>query len=505
MISGAFYRRAITMGVVPVLSVGFLAATTLGQPTWFDAANNRGIANDISDIYQHQNYNTDPNWENGGGWCLTTGLANSLYFFKKKGYNGLLPDAATVNATWLGTTSDELKSFSTFYFAGISVRTLLTAEGHGPRDGVRDGLQHTRIIENIAAGRMEYVSHDGMLKALPQVVNFDPTVFQVANRYLEDDRSVNLIIRADGAAVVDPANWWASNPAHPGAYHTLTLAGFDRTGNGRMYVSDPDSNKGNADANAGWDSSIRPDPAVGARRYVAGDPVPVAARGANPSDLPPNPARDSYYANLEMEPTDARLRTFRNVAANNRFRSLQVTSLEIIERAQADLLFTAPVAPPLTGGTSAVPAIELVTHGFEITAGLAKPVDQFWFFPSAPMNTDLGDPLFTASGGTWSMTGLINPGQSDPWGNPRDDGGFLISLTSGSPLLPGLGGTIGGLLANFEQTLIGWDIAFRDALETDVWRVQAFGSDLNNLPEQIPAPAAGVVFIGGIFAARRRR
>ncbi len=479
-----------------------LAGSATAQPTWYDAANGRGIANDVSDVYQHQNYNTDANWENGGGWCYTTGIMNSLYFFKQKGYQGLLPNAATANATWLDTINTELKDFSTNYFAGnTSVRGWLAAKGHGAAGGVRSGLLQTRIVENPANSRMEYVSFDGTLKAVPQVVGFNPTVFQVATNYLQDDKSVNLIIRAQGAPVIDAANWWARNPAHPGAYHTLTLAGFDRAGTGTLYVADPDSNKGNANANAGWAAPVRPDPALNARRYVAGDPVPVAPRGANPNDIPPNPGRDSYYASLQMDGTDLRLKTFANVAANNRFRSLYVSNLEIMERRQADLIAVAP--PPITSGTTTA-----LTHTFEISAGLAEPVDQFWLFPDQTLASGFSLPTFSAPGGTWSLASTLSPGGMDPWTNTRSAGGLLFSLSGGSPLLPGLGGTIGSLQATFSGLISGWDIAFRDALDPSVWRIQAYGQDLPNLPlQQVPTPGAGIGLLMGIGAigARRRR
>ncbi len=498
--------RAQRFPVVAAFALLALGGSALAQPTWYDAANNRGIATNVSDVYQHQNYNTDATWENGGGWCYTTGIMNSLYFFKQRGYNGLLPNAATANATWLDTVNGELKDFSTNYFAGnTSVGGWLAVKGHGAAGGVRSGLLHTRIIENPANSRMEYVSFDGSLKAVPQVGGFNPTVFQVATKYLEDDKSINLIISGRGAAVVDPANWWARNPADPASYHTLTLAGFDRAGTGTLYVADPDSNRGNANANAGWAAPLRPDPAVNARRYVAGDPVPVAPRGANASDIPPNPGRDNYYAPLQMNGTDPRLKTFANVAANNRFRSLYVSGLEIIERRQADLITAvpAPISGPTNGtGTTAV------AHTFEISAGLAEPVDQFWLFPDQTLASGFSLPTFTAPGGAWSLASTLTPGAMDPWTNTRSSGGMLFSLTGGSPLLPGLAGTIGTLQATFSGLVSGWDIAFRDALDPSVWRVQAYGQDLSNFPlQQIPAPAGGVgVLMGiGVLGMRRRR
>jgi hypothetical protein len=499
-------RRARRSHFVACAMLLTLAGSALAQPTWYDAANNRGIATNVSDVFQHQNYNTDANWENGGGWCYTTGIMNSFYFFKQRGYDGLLPNAATANATWLDTVNGELKDFSTNYFTGTtSVRGWLAAKGHGAAGGVRSGLLHTRIIENSGAGRMEYVSFDGSLKAVPQVGGFNPTVFQVATKYLEDDKSINLIIRAQGAAVVDAANWWARVPADPASYHTLTLAGFDRAGTGTLYVADPDSNKGNANANAGWAAPLRPDPALNARRYVAGDPVPVAPRGPNASDIPPNPGRDSSYASLQIDGTDLRLKTFANVAANNRFRSLYVSDLEIVERRQADLIVAAP--PPITGPTGG-PGPTPLTHTFEISAGLTEPVDQFWLFPDHVLASGFSLPTFTAPGGAWNLASTLLPGGLDPWTNTRSSGGLLFSLTAGAPLLPGLNGTIGLLQGTFSGLISGWDIAFRDALDSSVWRVQAYGQDLPNLPlQQIPAPAGGVIVLvgAGVLGVRRRR
>jgi hypothetical protein len=455
--------------VLPRLVVVLGSATLiLAGPAWWDG--NRGFIPDTTDFYQHQRYgktaaggeNSD-DWEKDGGWCRQTSIMNGLYYWKKKGYAGVLPNGITANNTWLDTFGTELpKLVKTMIDDKKSLADALKAKGHGVDAGVGAG-KGLAIMYFFADGTdVKYESSDGADKGKLA----GTTLFEAYKDELIDGKQVQIIFHTpNGAGPYSGKLWWKGDKLADGAFHNVTGAGVDVAAS-TIFFDDPDSNKlANADGDAGIDWKARPDAAVNARKFIAWD-------GTNDVIPVPNPANAGEFFAAKMKADGVTIDG--TVADNARYQNVQIAYLEVIQPAQA-------VRRPGPLPTSASPASSLPTvstvNEFDITAGPEMPVDAFWFFPTALV--DWGAPVtFSLSdGSSWVPS---SSGGTDPEGNVRPYGGVKVEATSGR-LDPG---EIGQLTFTTLSAFDGYDTMFRDAEAPGVYRVQVYGVPGLVLPAQ---------------------
>ena len=269
-----------------------LAAASIASaavPAWFDAAAGKGIKPDLPDLYQHEFLTGLPavapipkkaGWEVGGGWCRPTAMADGLYSLQQAGYAGLLPAGSNAAVTWLDKTGDGISNLR--FFQGSGIQQYLTNTGHGLNKGVGPGkgLVFNQFYVNPANGAVSYVSATNGLTPLkvqtgPNTFRAE-TAFELYKAAMFQDQDVMVRIgdvQNYGAGKI-PLHWWSGPQPLGGNYHYLNGAGID-TANNVMFLADPDSNKGSADANAGWGPNFNADPNVAARRYAAADPIPI--------------------------------------------------------------------------------------------------------------------------------------------------------------------------------------------------------------------------------------
>lgn len=514
--------------VVSTLSAGAAARAQVSSKDFWDAGAKRGFQFGVLDMYQHQNRGTarDPNWEKTGGWCQTTAYLNALYGWKVGGYD-TLPDAITTNATWLGSAASTLKTMAADWFtptmSGPLERWLKSRPGGKVGlDGGVQGLMEVRVFSN-TGGKLTYQSwglnSDNTKRKLPGKAQ-DLTVLQAATDAFVNNRSVIYTLQ-NSSPPPGPQNdglWWAN-----GSYHCVTMAGVDVNLN-KIWFADPDSNNGNAKSDAGITVAAAPagafpgpavDPIIEAKRFQPTDPIPVAARIAGQPSATPTGV-GAYYREATLAANGWKF--LDDIPKNERYRWPYINDYRTIERVKAakDSL-PPPVAPALVAGDEQAVSLPY-QQTFKITAGMVENVDSFWLFPNAEF--DPATLSFSSAGGAWSLTSLLGPNQTDPFGNDFPFGGFQFSLTGGQPLqaydkeFTGLPSSLsfGTLSFSTLADVTSWDTYFRNAADPtgQTWDVQSFGADLPASPPQtVPEPStlASIALGGGLVigAAYRRR
>lgn len=476
-------------------------------PPWL--AGGIGFPLNIPDFYQHQKYgktadggqNSD-DWEKVGGWCRPTSLLDGMFYWNNTGYAMTGYGGITANNTWLDIQNTEINNMR---LAVIKEKAsdpnppglagYLKDHGHGVDKGAGPGkgLQTTAYQEG--GGGVRYVDNMGGLKNY-KIGGNNGTFFQAVTNEMQDGKQVQVLVDAKGAAAVDASLWWANKTQglSGGFYHNVAAAGFDLN-NDTLYFADPDSNKGNAKANAGIDWSIRPDPAVNARKYIpwdgTKDVVPLADRVGN--NAPAGAEVSKYFFGAKMA-ADGQVFD-KSVAANERYKDVRIRYLEVIQPVQ--IARSTPA-----GGAALGAGSPLVSNQFDVTAGLYADVDDFYIFPNAKL---VSMPSFDLCVSTCTITTLPENGIDD-FGNFRPYGGFHIDLGNNSPIQLG---QIGHLSFLTDSPFDGLDALFGDASDPLLYRPQVYGAPELFLPDQVPEPITLTIALIGLSAAwphyRQRR
>jgi hypothetical protein len=466
-------RNAYGLSLLPGLFFGALMVSVVqaagpgGGPDWADPNTGRGFRPNLPDFYQHQYLcdNSRPNWEvrktgGGGGWCAATALANCLYSFKVNGYNGLLHNSPNINDPnkWLDDACKAIEDMEKMRAGCFELQKYLEDRGHGEKGcpGPGGGLKYTWYRVDGATGKLKYKSSDGTdkEKAGPP--------FKFYKDELKDGQDVLLFLTPGGNTATKPVRWWNN-------YHLVTGAGFD-CGNTpgakpKIYFSDPDSNKGNDKANAGWHFTWD-DAGVKTRKYDPNDPVPVPARGATPSDDPVD--WEKFYACVEL--ADPNGRRFGS-GADDRYLHVDISGI----------LTICPIkgAPKLK-----LPDLEGIKKLFRFFTGLYSSIDGILIYPTGasvqPFTPVFPDTEFVdSSGNTWGKT-YVSPGLIDPDGNVRSGGGVFFHTAGALP--PGFFADASVVTdTDYENYDIMMRLAGSGSWEDATWFVQAIGSRQDEL------------------------
>jgi hypothetical protein len=484
--------------LVLFVSVAVSAISSAALPGWYDAVVGKGIKPDLPDLYQHEFLTglpavapipKKPGWEVGGGWCRPTAMVDGLYSLQEAGYAGLLPAGSNVAATWLDKTGDGISNLRNVQ--GTGIQGYLANKGHGLNAGVGPGkgLVLNQFYVNPFNGVTSYVSATGGLRPLtvkngPNTVRPE-TAFEVYQAAMFQDQDV--MVRIGDVQNYAPANrlplhWWAGPQPLGGNYHYLNGAGIDTTNN-TMFLADPDSNKGSADANAGWGPNFNADPNVAARRYAAADPIPIPARGVNASDMPIN--FGNYYSSVSVAGNG-----YVFAPQGNRYSGAFIQAIEAIGPLRAFKRFAVPglakiQAPGAAKGLS--PASSPVGEQIDIDSNISDLIDKVEIFPTSSPVTGFAD-TFTDDD-SW-LESDIAPNAADPFGDPRAFGGFEFDVVQNPDADPD-GLELGEMAtANIETAadFTAFDIMMHDAV-TDTWSVQAIGANEDLATDQVPEPA----------------
>jgi len=468
------HRRSLLGAVAAATALSFAAGSMAQQAPAWNTVTKRVWAFNVPDFYQHQKLGkteaggqNDSEWEAAvkvvagsavfdinkrGGWCRLSAFMDAFYYWRKAGYNGMMPNAGAItNAEWLHFVNLYTKQFALLSFRQDKpaeqrgIKAALKVAGHGeekgvskPGDAPKKGLAYVLYGWDAAAGRATYPSSDGVAK-FADGLGFPLSLFDHAALRVLAGSSVTPHLLKAGAT--DASIWWD--------YHNVTIGGVD-IDDRQFFIADPDCNRGDKKADAGW---VFPQ----ARKYKAWDgtddviPVPTPGAGNPPAD-PADFAKKFVTVKLAA---DGRTIDGTEVA-NERYRKVVVNFLEVIEPVRA-----APkAAASLVGGTG-------LSHLFEVTPGSLFAMNEFWIFPTRPVDGDVVPSFVTddAPGQprTWEVTaeGAFT-GLVDPFGNPRSMGGVHVVLLSGPALGPDEVGELSfGTAVPFAPLSDGYDILTR--------------------------------------------
>ena len=456
-------------------------------PPWFDPATMAGYKTDVPDFYQHQFLPGNPGgvagWEVGGGWCRPTALVDALYTFAVNGYPNLLPDGINQLNNWQNASGTSIAGLRNVQGQGVNM--FLAARGYGfaQGPGVGKGLVFNQYYINQTSGAVTYVSASGARRNVPG------TAFDLISQALLRNQDVMVRLgdtQPFGAARPRfPNHWWAGPNIYGGNYHYVDAAGVDMA-NTRLYFADPDSNKGSGDANAGWNGTTK-DARVAAIRYAAGDPVPVAPRGANLTDPPMN--ADSFYSNVAIDPAKG----FQFTSAD-RYNGDTITMVETI----APVVAAKRAKPQVVSGRAG-PAADTV-NTLDVQSELGDNVDKVLFYP-------LADPV---AGGTDTLTGggtftehNVDASTPDPFGDTHSFGGIEFDESGATGLEPGVMDTA---TLDTNADFNAFDVFLHDSVNGQ-WSVEAINAPEDDFgDQQVPEPGlVSVLAATGLALCRRRR
>jgi PEP-CTERM motif len=489
-----------------VVSISFATISSAALPGWYDAVAGKGIKPDLPDLYQHEFLTGLPavapipkkaGWEVGGGWCRPTAMVDGLYSLQAAGYGGLLPAGSDAAATWLDKTGDAIKNLRNVQ--GTGIQGYLASTNHGVNQGVGPGkgLVFNQFYVNPINGVVSYVSAYNRL--MPLTVKNGPntvrpeTAFEVYQAAMFQDQDVMVRIgdvQNYGPGGKIPLHWWAGPQPLGGNYHYLNGAGIDTTNN-TMFLADPDSNKGSADANAGWGPNFNADPNVAARRYAAADPIPIPARGANPDDMPAN--FGNFYSSVSVAGNG-----YVFAPQGNRYSGAFIQAIEAIGPLRAFKRFAIPAAARLMAAGSAA-GVAPVPELIDIDSNISDLVDKIEIFPTSSPVTGFADTF--SDDDSWTEADIA-PNALDPFGDARDFGGFEFDVTPNADADPD--GLEAGEMATASIETAGdftaFDIMMHDAI-TDTWSVQAVGAHEDLATDQAPEPATITLLAIGVALA----
>lgn len=246
---------------VLVASLAFAAICTAtgqhaqAQHKWYQGAKDRGFQHRIPDFYQHQFFigdkgdawqskfpdkTTYPKWSLTAGYCYQVALSNGLASWEPYGYAGATSAGTLEKDTWRTAYRKTIEDVNA---AGGNMQKYLD-------DRKKDNGWKRRLLFNqytIDQANETVMTPSGKKIQQPDGMGgFVPvSQFDVYKRMMLNEASVTVLIGRDGTKKYSDTVWW-------GNYHAVTGAGFDGK-TGEMYFADPDSNKGNRSAKAGYE------------------------------------------------------------------------------------------------------------------------------------------------------------------------------------------------------------------------------------------------------------
>jgi hypothetical protein len=467
----------------------------------------------IPDFYQHQLYTGMSAWENAGasGWCRPAAIVDALYPWQvQAAYSGLFNNNITKTGIWLGAANTAIAGVAgTLNPGGLGeINNYLENAGVGPTAAIagkpsllsmwyRVDPTSGNVSVALANHQFELVRKGGALT----------TAFELYSDQMAQGRSTLVTLRA--TEVGQNGLWWSGSnngALGPGNFHTVAGAGYDLATRSILFA-DPDSNKGNLAANAGW-YRLNPDgtpDASDAGRKAALDTTQAnrytAADGAADPPLPGNKnGAGAKYTNSDLYGTAKLNANGYTVAssdagggekpATGRYTGLPITDIETIS----------PTLSAIKGLIQQ--GVNKFQATFRIFGDLFSNVDEIKLFPNAA----LADNSFSFSLANWSESQT----NIDPFGYARPFGGEDLLASSGT-YLSGLG-TEGDTTLDTTFQFASFDIFLHDSL-TGQWLVQSVGADSNQDTFQVglvPEPASFIslgtgVLVLGLYAWVRHR
>ena len=521
--------RHVLCALVPTLLVVFRALPAPAQVTW---------QRNIPDTFQHQRWGARPNqaitgapagvpgaadaagdssWQcdeydagppeeaSAFGLCFQASTVNLLYHFRQRGYStfqqctapaaqvgvpcknnpdcgvgGTCTNTAPANTDQL---HDQVRIFKADYdmTAGGTgtavINGVLDKRGTGPAQGLA-GLVAQNFKQD--GNDVRYTSSDGTQKNLGKGTLYDHVVAVFKAHDVVNLRLAHTLPVVAGTP--QASLWWAGADEDGGAFHNVSVAGFDAT---VLYFADPDTNpvganaKGNRNIDAGWvpfpnDKLDRWKKAAAAlaavgdvkpRRFAAGAAIPVPAAAAPTAA---EQARLYYTGTLS---NDKKAFAIAAGGGFDRYDTVQIRYLETLEARKA-------VARPAgTGGPAGA------AKGLSFTPGPSEAENQIndiWVFPGSADGAFVGaNFVFPADAANWSIVIVpASPPFVDPWGNNRSFGALHVSTV-------GTAGTLTGgteLDLSYETTsgqdLSAWEVAYDDQFDATLSSlgVQCYGS-----------------------------
>ena len=512
--TGCAFALAIVCAVVPQA-----IAQTL--PDWYNTTDERGFPRHVSDFYQHQRLaanhpsnppqpppnQSDANWENDGGWCYIATYVNACYKLYREGSCTMFgaTDPNLANANWLDLVNAYMENMEANLTGGPNgVQKWLDDHDDAAATPTckrplkydlfvyfPDAIRPVGTIANPGAEGFYFLTATDWKK-----LKAGTTPYDKIEQALLENATVTIRIRTlpwgplevQSGKWVDPkfnsALWWAGNGGNanviamqtgyanktfapsPGAYHSIIVAGLDGL-NRQIFISDPDTNKGNLIAHAGFRASTAIIDAVQNRKYhpwVAalggGDAIPVPPRGPT-ADADPI-FFTAYYMGLTLM---ADGRTFDpGVASNERYRNVVINWVETIAPPDVRKKFTpAPLTPSLE-------------HRYDVLTGAHTATDEIWFLPSEDFAILPGTVVLTGAIAGWDAEFIGPPGSPvlDPYDNPVLQRGLRLSRGGGPPLFPGQLGEL-RFESQFAHEGDKYIVYSRNANNPTEYRVQAYG------------------------------
>jgi len=457
-------------------------------PVWFDPATMSGYKTDVADFYQHQFLAGNPGgvsgWEGLGGWCRPTALVDALYTYAVNGYPNLLPVGINQLNNWQNASGTAIAALRNVQGQGVNAFLASSGYGFAKGPGIGKGLVFNQFYVNQTSGAVTYVSASGARQNVPG------TAFDLISRALL--RNEDVMVRLGDTQPFNPPartrfpnHWWAGPNLYGGNFHYVDAAGVD-VANQRLYFADPDSNKGSGDANAGWNGTAK-DARVAAIRYGAADPVPVAPRGANITDPPPN--AENFYSNIAVDAAKG----FQFMSAD-RYNGDKITMVETI----APVVAAKRARPQVAAARMVSPAADTV-NTLDVQSELGDNVDKILFYP-------LADPI---SGGTDTLAGggsftehNVAANAPDPLGDTHSFGGIEFDQSGSTGLGPGVMDTA---TLDTNGDFNAFDVLLHDSV-TGQWSVEALNAPEDGFgDQQVPEPGALALLALAALAVRWSR
>jgi hypothetical protein len=317
---------------------------------------------------------------------------------------------------------------------------------------------------------------------------------------LQDQGRTSVLVLKPTAASAGNGLWWGSS------YHAVAGAGYDAK-NAQILFADPDSNKGNLPANAGW-WNLKPDKTWDQSKE--GTDAAIARVQANMytdadgKAAPPLPGNKNgaggAYANSDLYGTmtvnDKGLVTASDAAKGETGRLVNTRIAEMLM-----------ISPTLAAQTDFKLKDGKFQSTFAFLGDVNSKVDEIELFPTVA----LADSLFGLPAGLgWSA----KEATKDPYGYDRLGGGLDLTADSLGNLLS-LGSMLSGVTLDTDSQFSDYDVYYHDSLTGD-WVVQSVGADPLDVPPfqqdlaAVPAPTScvmlglGLVTVGIAAGARGR-
>ncbi len=239
----------------PAAVLAFCAGLGAAVPAWFDnGADQHGFFPGVPDFYQHQKYEAalTSSWESRyssttfthlaevAGVCRQTSLVGAMARLEARGFKGVTE--AKINdggGDWRAAANTAIETL----VGAASVQGYLDAR-RATDDGKlwKAALKLNQFRADSATGE---VSIDGKVyKEGPKGSETPVNAFTIYKRLLVNEQGPMVVFKRDPAKTYSDTVWW-------GNFHSMGGTGVsEKNGKFRMFLTDPDSNKGNRSAKA---------------------------------------------------------------------------------------------------------------------------------------------------------------------------------------------------------------------------------------------------------------